>query len=164
MKHVQIFINTLFLFIGLTGLHAQETVTPSGGNISGSEGSVSYSVGQMVYTSNTGTSGSVSQGVQQPFEISVLTGIDEANQISLHYAAFPNPTTGKLNLTVKESLLPDSENISYELSDMKGNLLKREKLISSQTLIDLGNLASAIYLLKISGNSMEFTSFKIIKY
>lgn len=59
----------LLLGLGLTGLQAQESVNATGGNASGSGGSASYSVGQVVYTTNTGTNGTVAQGVQQPFEI-----------------------------------------------------------------------------------------------
>lgn len=58
----------LFLFLGQTGLYAQTSILASGGDNSGSGGSVSYSVGQVFYTTNTGTSGSVEQGVQHPFE------------------------------------------------------------------------------------------------
>jgi hypothetical protein len=164
MKYTQIFLNTLFLFLGFNGLQAQEVITTSGGNISGNEGSVSYSIGQVVYATNTGPGGSVAQGVQQPFEISVLTGFKETSNITLRFNAFPNPTAGILNLTVDATLLPDIQKLSYELFDTHGNLLKNEKLTSSQTLIDMGNLVSAIYFLKISGDSSELTNFKIIKY
>ncbi len=58
---------TLFaLFAGFT-IHAQQATTATGGDASGSGGTVASSVGQIVYTTNTGTTGSVVQGVQQPF-------------------------------------------------------------------------------------------------
>ena len=34
-------------------------------------------VGQVVYITSTGINGSVAQGVQQPYEISVITGVNE---------------------------------------------------------------------------------------
>ncbi len=59
---------TIFLLgLGLSELHAQEATLASGGNATGSGGSVSYSVGQVVYTTNIGTTGSVAQGVQQAY-------------------------------------------------------------------------------------------------
>jgi len=76
-------IAAFLLGIGLTGLQAQESVTASGGNASGAGGTVSYSVGQVVYKTNTGSNGSEAQGVQQPYEISVIIGIEEAKYI--HY-------------------------------------------------------------------------------
>jgi len=53
----------------MIGLQAQETIPASGGKASGSGGTASYSFGQVVYTTYTGTNGLVAQGVQQPFEI-----------------------------------------------------------------------------------------------
>jgi hypothetical protein len=93
MKKLAFLIVILFLGFSITGLHAQESVNTAGGNASGSGGSVSYSVGQIVYTTNTGDNGTVAQGVQQAYEISAVTGIEEANNISLIVSAYPNPTT-----------------------------------------------------------------------
>ena len=56
----------LLLGLGLTGLQAQESVNATGGDASGSGGSVSYSVGQITYQTHTGINGSVAEGVQQP--------------------------------------------------------------------------------------------------
>lgn len=51
-------------------VNAQETISPGGGNATGGGGSVSCTFGQLAYSSFTGTTGSVAQGVQQPYEIS----------------------------------------------------------------------------------------------
>ena len=51
-------------------LQAQEIPIASGAVATGIGGSSSYTVGQVVYTTNTGSNGSVAQGVQQPYEIS----------------------------------------------------------------------------------------------
>ncbi|MGC8754863.1 MAG: hypothetical protein ACP5QJ_07625, partial [Thermosulfidibacteraceae bacterium] len=78
MRHKKLKLSAVLLLgLGLTGLQAQESVNATGGNASGNGGTVAYSVGQVVYTTNTGTNGSVAQGVQQPFEISVVSGIEE---------------------------------------------------------------------------------------
>ena len=67
MKIKKLLIATLLL--GAFQTQAQEAVATAGGDASGTNGNVSYTVGQVVYTTNTGTTGSVAQGVQQPFEI-----------------------------------------------------------------------------------------------
>ena len=64
---------TGLLWAGLA--QAQESVNAYGGDAKGSGGTVAYSVGQIVYTTHTGATGSVAQGVQQAYEISVVTGI-----------------------------------------------------------------------------------------
>jgi len=150
----------LLLGLGLTGLQAQTSINATGGGASGKGGSVSYSVGQVVYTTNTGTSGSVAQGVQQPFEISVVTGIEEAKGINLSVTAYPNPTTDYLTLSIGEF---DISNLSYQLYDMNGKLLQSEKITGNQISIVVSNLVPANYFVKVIQGNKEVKTFKIIK-
>jgi hypothetical protein len=150
----------LLLGLGLTGLQAQEAISASGGNASGSGGTASYSVGQIVYTTNTGTNGSVAQGVQQPFEISVVTGLEEAKGINLSVSAYPNPTTDFLNLKVENY---DNTNLSYQLFDISGKLLETKNITGNQTSIVMSNLVPATYFVKVILGNKEVKTFKIIK-
>src|SRR6056297_978638 len=75
-KKTVILIAMLLFGPGLTGANAQQAMPASGGDASGSGGFVSYSVGQVVYTTHTGANGSVAQGVQQTYEIAVESGIE----------------------------------------------------------------------------------------
>ena len=64
MRHKRLKLSAVLLSgPGLTRLQAQESVNATSGNASGSGGSVSYSVGQVAYQTNTGTSNSVAEGV-----------------------------------------------------------------------------------------------------
>jgi len=93
---------TLFIFtFSLSTVSAQENVNATGGNASGSGCSVSYSVGQVMYQIQTGTNGSVAQGLQQPYEISVLTAIEETKGINLSVTAYPNPAIDSLQFKLK---------------------------------------------------------------
>jgi len=65
----------LLLTACFTGVSAQEAVLATGADAAGSGGKVSYSVGQIAYTSQTGSNGSVTQGVQQPYEIFATVGV-----------------------------------------------------------------------------------------
>ncbi|MCF8297624.1 MAG: T9SS type A sorting domain-containing protein [Saprospiraceae bacterium] len=147
----------------LVGLHAQEAIPASGGNASGSGGSVSYSIGQMVYSTNTGTNGSVAQGVQQPFEISEVIGLEEAKGISLKCTAFPNPTTEFLTLKVDASSALNIQSLNYQLYDISGKLLESKKLTSNEITISMANFVTATYFLKVCDKGKELKIFKIIK-
>ena len=46
-------ITMLLLSLGFTGLNAQEAIPATGGEASGSGGTVSYTVGQVAYITNT---------------------------------------------------------------------------------------------------------------
>ena len=162
MKHKRLKLSALlFLGLGLTGLQAQTSVNATGGNASGSGGSASYSVGQVAYTTNTGTNGSVSEGVQQPFEISVVTGIEEAKDIFLNVSAYPNPTTDYLELKVENLQLSE---LSYKLYDISGKVYQNKEIGNSITKIEMQNLPQGIYFIKvIDTKNKEFKTFKIIK-
>ena len=161
MKHKRLKLSALLLLgLGLTGLQAQESVNATGGDALGSGGSASYSVGQVVYTTNTGTNGSVAQGVQQAFEISVVTGLEEAKGINLSVSAYPNPTTDYLTLEVKDVELL---NLHFQMYDMNGKLLQNEKITGNQTSIVMSNLVPATYFVKVIQGNKEFKTFKIIK-
>lgn len=160
----EILLGMAMLFIAfyfsLSFVSAQENINASGGDASGSGGSVSYSVGQVVYQTYAGTNGSVAQGVQQPYEISVVTTIDEAKGISLSITAYPNPTTDYLTLSIDKS---EVSNLSYQLYDMQGKLLKNEKISGNQTKVAMSNLLPAVYFVKISECNKQIKVFKIIK-
>ncbi len=81
---------------------AQDVISASGGDASGNGGSGSYSIGQLFFMTHAGADGSVAGGVQQPWEISVVTGIHEATGINLVVSAFPNPAIDFLKLSVKD--------------------------------------------------------------
>ena len=149
---------TGLLWAGLA--QAQESTNASGGDATGSGGTVAYSVGQLAYTTNTGTNGSVAQGVQQAFEISVVTGLEEAKGINLSVSAYPNPTTDYLTLEVKDVELL---NLHFQMYDMNGKLLQNEKITGNQTSIVMSNLVPATYFVKVIQGNKEFKTFKIIK-
>jgi len=161
MRHKKLKLSAVLLLgLGLTGLQAQTSINATGGNASGSGGSSSYSVGQVAYQTHTGTNGSVAQGVQQPFEISVVTAIEEAKGINLSVSAYPNPTTDYLTLEVKEYEL---SNLHFQLYDMSGKLLQNEKITGNQTSIVMSNLVPATYFVKVTESNKEVKTFKIIK-
>ena len=154
-------VATLLTFaFSLSTVTAQESINATGGDASGSGGSASYSVGQVVYQTQTGTNGSVTEGVQQPYEILIVTGIEEAEGIYLSVSAYPNPTTDYLQLKVESEKLKD---LSYQLYDMNGKLLQSEKITGNQTSIVMSNLVSATYFLKVISGSKSVKEFKIIK-
>ena len=157
MKHKKTITSVAFLLLGLGGLHAQESPTAAGGDATGTGGTASYSVGQVVYTTATGTNGSVAQGVQQPFEISVTVGIKETS-INLELSVYPNPTTDYLTLKVD-----DNSDLNYQLYDLQGKIIANKKVTNATTIIKMEELAKALYFLNVTKNNKVVKSFKIIK-
>jgi len=152
----------LLLGIGFNQGYAQQATTASGGDASGSGGSVAYSVGQIVYTTHTGSNGSVAQGVQQPYEISITTGLAETG-INLNLTAYPNPTTNYLMLEIGTATVLSNQTMSYQLYDISGKLLESNAIVANSTTIKMEQLARGNYFLKVSQNNAEVKTFKIIK-
>ena len=162
MRHEKLKKWCVLLLLGFlfSGLQAQETIPAAGGDASGSGGTVSYSIGQLVYTTYTGTNGSVAQGVQQPFEISVISSIKTAKGINLKCLAYPNPVNDYLLLKVENY---ENRNLSYMLFDINGKLLENKKVTSNDTSILMIHLATSTYFLKVVDENQEIKTFKIIK-
>ncbi|MDD4217634.1 MAG: T9SS type A sorting domain-containing protein [Bacteroidales bacterium] len=121
---------------------------------------MSYSIGQMVYTTNSGVSGSVSQGVQQAFEISVVSELDDGQAVGLNVSAYPNPTNDYLFLKIDTLELSE---MSFQLFDITGKLLESKKIDSNEIVIDTRKLVPANYVLKVIQGQQEIKTFKIIK-
>ena len=158
MKTKRLLLLAFFGFF-IQNIQAQKDVVVSGGNATGSGGTVSYSVGQVAYTNATGSGGTVTQGVQQPFEI-VTLGTDNFPEITLSMLVYPNPTTSLINLKVDNF---NFDNFQFTLLDMTGKLLQSQNISNLETQIQMESLPQAIYLLNVQENNKTIKTFKIIK-
>jgi hypothetical protein len=150
-------LTTGLLWAGLA--QAQESANASGGDATGSGGTVAYSVGQVVYTTNTSASGTVSQGVQQAYEIFTV-GIKET-ELNISLSVFPNPTADNLTLQISDY---NNEKLTYQLYDMQGKLLSNGQVTAQQTQIKTSSLPAATYFINVvNQENQKVQSFKIIK-
>ncbi len=155
MKNILLF----FLLISAQIVKAQSNIVSTGSQASGSGGSAAYSVGQVAYTTQTGSNGTVLQGVQQPYEISVVTGIRNV-AINLKAQVYPNPTADNLILSVDEKEL---KNLNYTLFDLQGKTIISGRLIHTNTTLNMSGLSNGTYLLKVFSKNKQIKTFKIVK-
>ncbi|MES2138166.1 MAG: T9SS type A sorting domain-containing protein [Bacteroidota bacterium] len=163
MKRSQPIFKVIIVFclvsFGLGALVAQENTDASGGVSYGAGGSANYSIGQIDYESATGAGGIITEGLQQPYEIMVVSGI-EAIDIDLIFALFPNPTTDFVVLSVQNV---NTVNMTYEIFNIEGKLIEKQEVNNSQTTIAMNDLANGVYLIKVLRKSTEVKIFKVIK-
>jgi hypothetical protein len=141
--------------------NAQQAISTAGGEATGAGGTVSYTIGQVAYTYFAGTGGTITQGVQQSYEILVLKSTDDKYGIHLEFSVYPNPVNEYLTLKVENETII---NMAYQLYDMNGTLLENRKLEGSETYIQMDKLAPASYILKVTNYEKEIKTFKIVKY
>ena len=159
-KQLLQYVTASFLLLLSFTMSGQESINTSSKNVIGSGGSVSYSVGQLVYTTNTSTSnGSAAQGVQQPYEISVVLGI-ENQEVNLLAIISPNPTTDFVTLKIDNF---GFTSLTYQLYDLNGKQFLTGQVTTSETQISTGNLPSAIYFLELTDKGKTLKTFKILK-
>jgi hypothetical protein len=190
MKIKRIGLLALLLFVlGLAEMRAQQATPAAGGTASSAGRSVSFTLGQVFYFTRKGPGSSVSQGVQQSYDISTVFEIPEAMGITLFYPpdlspgdevitdnidaqgdnqlmlVYPNPTAEYVKLKVEGYPTADLE---YRLYDSAGKGLRAGKLEGAETYIDMSNQINAAYFLKVvhkRHNSFpnELKTFKIVK-
>lgn len=123
----------------------------------GNGGTVSFTVGQIDNSRDSSSTGTVSQGVQQTYENSVVTGVEETN---INILSFPNPTIGNLIINLNKS---STESLTFELYNNLGVLVKNGNISELSTIIPINDLSSAIFHLKTQSDKVLIKSFKIIK-
>ena len=148
----------ILTFLGLSiNLKAQNNTVSAGGDAEGSNGSVSFTVGQVVYTSAEGSNGSINQGVQQPYDLDIITGIEQ-NEIEL--TLYPNPTLGQFNLSIADARTSE---YSIQLFDAAGRLLLNKKQLLELNSISLESYATGTYVLSVFKKDELIKSFRIVR-
>jgi hypothetical protein len=149
----------LALTFFISAAMAQQTVPAAGGDARGSQGSVSYSLGQTFFTTHYGTQGSVAPGVQQPYEITVITGVQEKD-FDLAITVYPNPASHSLTLSTGNY---QASGLSYLLYDLHGSILESSNITATLTHIEVGHLPHATYFVKILDGQKGIKTFRIVK-
>ena len=162
-KNKKMINNSLFFlaFLLTFSVNAQtshQVLSATGGDATGSGGTVAFSVGQIVYTTSTGTTGSVAQGVEQAYEISSVGIKETALNISL--SVFPNPTSDFLTLKVQDY---NNETLSFDLLDEQGKLVLNEQITTQDTQVAMSTLARGTYFINVVQAIKKIQTFKIIK-
>lgn len=150
----------LSMFFG-TQLIAQEGAVPAGGNASNNTGSITYSLGQLFYSTAIGSNGTAVQGVQQPNSITVVGQDPFPESVTLSFQTYPNPTTDWLYLKVEG--WSENRAINYTLSDLSGKVITSNSVHEEETTIETSQLSPATYFLLVTVDNKESKTFKILK-
>jgi len=147
---------TLLLSFWLVEIKAQEAVYTSGGSASGTDGFINYSVGTMVHAIEI----EPDDDTDKSLNLAVSDNKDKELNNNIDIKVYPNPVTEFL--TIKAENLKKF-NLQYQLYNLNGTLILSGYIINENDCIDLQNIESANYLLKILSNNMVIKTINILK-
>lgn len=148
----------LSLFLSGISVSAQETVDASGGEGQGSEGTVSYSVGQVMFSTYVSDSTEISEGVQKAYEIYV-DEIPTTPTPNISLSVFPNPTTSNVTLQMENS----DKDLEYYIYDLAGKNIGEGKLQNGENFIETNDLAASTYIITVIIDKNRIKLFKLVK-
>lgn len=166
MKKSLVFTLAVMCFgLGLQAQSLERQVIGSAGGFEVENGySLSFTVGEPVV--ETAISGTLvlTQGFQQPDDISV--GINDVAKIKMDYLIFPNPTIDQLTVQLTSDKVVEVYISLHDMLGRKFDQLDRKVLVDgvAQQQYDLSILAAANYMLVLTdkeGNQLG--QFKIQK-
>lgn len=154
-----------FAFSSFAQTLSPQVISTAGDYSVGSNGSLSWTIGETITETYTNGNNILTQGFQQ--DTTIIVKIQDLN-ISFLVSVYPNPANDYL---VVEFLSPFNTGINIDLFDMQGKKISAGSLPPSngsttvKKQVDIKNFASADYLLNItSANGRLIKSYKIIKH
>ena len=149
-----------FAFICSNLNFSQNSIVSSGASVEASEGSFSYTVGQILISQNLNSSSSVlndikvlSHGVQQVF-------LQKCNENSgVEILATPNPSNGQVTINL---INWDQREIDLNVFDVTGKNVLFTNISADQTRLDLSYLSSGAYIISLGYSCGSVNSFKLL--
>jgi hypothetical protein len=146
------------LILASTRVSAQFAVVASGGDAVSSSGSVSFSVGQISNAQVNSSTGSLSEGVQQPFELFEVTVNEVLSQIGI--SLFPNPALTEVIIELPTM----QEGIKARIYSSNGSLIEEVSILSKSTSVNVRNWAASTYYVNLSDSSGNTSTYKLVKH
>ncbi len=158
MKQIVLQLLVPFLLMHGAGM-SQQVVSTAGTHATGTGVQLSWTVGEPVIETFTGTSAIITQGFHQTRL--VVTTVDPAVYPGLTLTVYPNPVSSTLKLEITGDGL---KNLFFCLYNMEGKCILKRKVESSHELVGMESCAPGAYLLSVfRGADQLLKSFKIVK-
>ncbi len=132
----------------------------AGGDITGSGGSVSYSMGQVFFSHYSTDDYYLGEGVQQPVFTHEIFEKKPEPEVNIRIAAYPNPATDYFDIKVTGY---KNGPLQYGLTDLNGTLIEAGQMEKHNARVSISRLPVAVYMLMVSDNGKHLKTIKIIK-
>jgi hypothetical protein len=142
----------------VSNARSQQVISSTGSTGQNANGTLSYTLGELVIDTRTAGSTTLTQGFHQT-KLEV-TSVKEVQNLGFTVTASPNPTNDFITIKVENG---NSKKISFALFDVNGKLITNGNILNSEAEISFISLNPATYILKILRNGKEIKTVKIVK-
>jgi hypothetical protein len=132
------------IFLGIQSLTAQQFFS-NGASVQTPEGSVSFSLGQIVYTYSTDNQYTQYNGVQQVWEIGLV--YSDNSYLNLDVKIYPNPCSDNIWINIEGAA---QNTVTYEIINPKGEVLQVGELNAYNEKIYISDLPPSLYLVRFT--------------
>jgi hypothetical protein len=143
---------------------APQSVNSSGTKMTQSNGSLSFTVGELVVLSQTDVEGNTLGGGFTVGATLTTVIIQETDAASMDVNVYPNPTTELINIQINHSTI---DQIVISITDLQGKEVYSGKYagISNVIGINTASYATGTYMLTLKNlNNLVLGAYKIIKH
>ncbi|MFZ4455790.1 MAG: T9SS type A sorting domain-containing protein [Bacteroidales bacterium] len=152
-------ITVLILSFIVFDLKSQTSAIASGGVANGSNGSISYTVGQPCYKSDVGENGAIEEGIQQSYEIPLVTEIKE-KEVNATVTVLLIARDNRLIISINKIEFSD---LSFLIYNTNGKILHKGRITTKETTISISNYPSAPYFINVLDRNKRINTIKIVK-
>ncbi|MFA6923902.1 MAG: T9SS type A sorting domain-containing protein [Bacteroidales bacterium] len=158
MKKIVLLIGMLICGYAYSQSVSPEVIASSGEYFIGTNATLSWTLGEPVTETFTGTNNILTQGFQQKYDIGAI--IEEKENL-YQISVFPNPVKDVLNVNIN---LGFDNQYTSQLFDMQGQLLTSNSFTGNTENINMASFSVGSYFLKINNSKGEtIKTFKIVR-
>lgn len=156
---IKIQTTLLLLLLSLSVAGQRQVVSTAGEFNRNSDGSLSWTLGELTISTWSSSETMLTQGFQQS-NLVVSTRIEPAAGSVFRAIAYPNPVRDRMSVEVDNW---SKTTLYLELYDMNGRLLHKQQVQSNPSRLDFGGHPAGEYILQLKKAGKLIQSFKIIK-
>lgn len=159
MKSLIRLLQVIFLVLIPALCFSQQVISSAGASATGTGVQLSWTVGEPVISTFTGTSAILTQGFHQ--SKLTITSIEPVSLPGLEIKVYPNPTLNRLNIDIVSGEWND---LHLGLYDGNGKLLLFQPIRTTSETLNFDTYSPGLYFLKATRNSGEILQvFKVVK-
>jgi len=145
----------------IVNIYGQSSFVINGQELSGNSVNISSSMGQVAFRNVMEGYAAITEGVQQPYEITIVTALNEPLIQEFDISVYPNPTIDFLTINIKNN---QTKGLSFMLFDELGKFIIQGMLDDVSGKIPMQTYRPAVYFLQLIKNDKTLNIFKIIKH